>query len=157
MGRQGQITGRRRRPLDLRLEDKTTIDGLWAALGLPHLPSRVVPTTPGALAAASAALDGGHGVVWAAEATVDLRNGDEAAEILLLQGLPIGEPVAHHGPFVMNSRDELQQAFIDYQRTGYGGWQWPAPGPVHPRDAGRFARFPDGRVENGGTSGGEGS
>lgn len=56
-----------RRPIDLALEDKTRIDALWAALGLPHLPSRVVPTTPDALAAASGDLDRGHGVVWAGD------------------------------------------------------------------------------------------
>ena len=88
-------------------------------------------------------------MVWAADAQVDFRNGGEEAEILLLQGRPINEPVAHHGPFVMNSRAELQQAFMDYQRTEFGGWQWPSHGPVHPRDSGRFAKFADGRVENG--------
>jgi hypothetical protein len=88
-------------------------------------------------------------MVWAAEAQVDFRNGGAEAEILLLQGRPINEPVAHHGPFVMNSRAELEQAFMDYQRTGFGGWQWPSHGPVHPRDRGRFAKFSDGRVENG--------
>ena len=97
----------------------------------------------------------GNGVICAAGAGVDIRNGSEVAEILLLQGRPIGEPVAQHGPFVMNSREELQQAFIDYQRTGFGGWQWPAHGPVHPRDSGRFAKFPDGRVETGSESGGD--
>ena len=68
-------------------------------------------------------------------------------EILLLQGRPIGEPVAQHGPFVMNTRAELEQAFADYRRTQFGGWPFPAPDPVFPRDAGRFARHADGRVE----------
>jgi redox-sensitive bicupin YhaK (pirin superfamily) len=70
-----------------------------------------------------------------------------ASEILLLQGRPIGEPVVQHGPFVMNSPREIQQAFLDYQRTQFGGWPWPTDEPVHPRDAGRFARRPDGSVE----------
>ncbi|MBT3331325.1 MAG: pirin family protein [Rhodospirillaceae bacterium] len=89
----------------------------------------------------------GHGITWAAGADLQLQNGPAASEILLLQGRPIGEPVAQHGPFVMNSHAELQQAFSDYQRTGFGGWQWPAHGPVHPRDNERFAKFPDGRIE----------
>ena len=68
-------------------------------------------------------------------------------EILLLQGVPIEEPVAQYGPFVMNTRAELEQAFADYRRTQFGGWPWPANAPVHPRDAGRFAKHADGRVE----------
>ena len=77
--------------------------------------------------------------------TIDAANG--AIEILLLQGRPIGEPVAQYGPFVMNTRAELEQAFADYRRTQFGGWPFPANDPVFPRDAGRFARHADGRVE----------
>jgi len=76
-----------------------------------------------------------------------LENGDVETELLLLQGRPIGEPVAHYGPFVMNTRAELQQAFNDYQRTRFGGWPWSSDGPVHERDRGRFARHVDGRIE----------
>jgi redox-sensitive bicupin YhaK (pirin superfamily) len=68
-------------------------------------------------------------------------------EILLLQGRPIGEPVAQYGPFVMNTRAELEEAFRDYQRTQFGGWPFPVNAPVHPREQGRFAKHADGRVE----------
>ena len=68
-------------------------------------------------------------------------------EVLLLQGRPIGEPVVQYGPFVMNTREEIQQAFADYQRTGFGGWPWKATDPVHPRPQGRFARHVGGREE----------
>ena len=70
-------------------------------------------------------------------------------EILLLQGRPIAEPVAQYGPFVMNTRSELEQAFDDYRRTQFGGWPWPENAPVHDRAAGRFAKHADGRVERG--------
>ena len=45
---------------------------------------------------------------------------DGAAEVLLLGGRPLGEPVARHGPFVMNSRQELQEAFDDFRAGRMG-------------------------------------
>jgi redox-sensitive bicupin YhaK (pirin superfamily) len=80
-------------------------------------------------------------------AELRLEAGDTETEILVLQGRPIGEPVVQYGPFVMNSREEIQQAFADYQRTHFGGWPFPADDPVHGRDVGRFAKHADGRFE----------
>ena len=65
----------------------------------------------------------------------------------MLQGVPLGEPVVQHGPFVMNDRAGIEAAFADYQRTGFGGWPWPEDGPVHGADPTRFARHADGRLE----------
>jgi len=98
-------------------------------------------------------IDGGaeitrSGVLLRANAAATIEAGDTAVDILVLQGKPIGEPVVQHGPFVMNTRQEIQQAFVDYQRTRFGGWPWDADAPVLPREQGRFARHPDGRVEN---------
>jgi len=90
-----------------------------------------------------------HGVELLPDRNAVLVNGDQEGLLLLLQGRPINEPVAHYGPFVMNTRMELQQAFADYQRDAFGGWPWPAPDQVHPRSRGRFARHADGREETG--------
>jgi redox-sensitive bicupin YhaK (pirin superfamily) len=86
-------------------------------------------------------------VVLDPEKDVELEAGDGEVELLMLQGRPIGEPVAQHGPFVMNTAAEIQQAMLDYQRTRFGGWPWPNEAPVHPRERGRFAKHADGRVE----------
>ena len=75
---------------------------------------------------------------------VDIENGEEESYILLLQGKPIQETVVQHGPFVMNSRTEIQEAFEDFHRTGFGGWPWPRADQVHKREMGRFARYADG-------------
>ncbi len=47
-------------------------------------------------------------------------NAEEAAELLLLSGKPLHEPVARYGPFVMNTREQIEQAFRDYQSGQFG-------------------------------------
>ena len=44
----------------------------------------------------------------------------DALEVLLLGGLPIREPIAHYGPFVMNTREEIGEAIADYHAGRLG-------------------------------------
>jgi hypothetical protein len=54
-----------------------------------------------------AVLDKGDGVT--------IKAGSEGARYLLVAGRPIGEPIMQHGPFVMNTRQEIEQAMADYR------------------------------------------
>ncbi|MFN8209159.1 MAG: pirin family protein [Bacteroidales bacterium] len=76
-----------------------------------------------------------------------IENGNEEGFLLMLQGRPIDEPVVQHGPFVMNTLEEIQHAFFDFRKTQFGGWPWDRYDPVHSREKGRFARYSDGREE----------
>lgn len=73
-----------------------------------------------------------------------LLAGKSDVSLLMLQGKPIQEQVVQYGPFVMNSNEEIQEAFQEFQQTQFGGWPWPTHEHVHPRETGRFALYPNG-------------
>ncbi|WP_111496913.1 pirin family protein [Marinobacter bohaiensis] len=56
--------------------------------------------------AASVLSDGDH---------ITVTGGPDGARVLLIAGKPIGEPIAQYGPFVMNTREEIEQALQDYR------------------------------------------
>jgi len=76
-----------------------------------------------------------------------IENGQVTSRFLILQGVPISEPVVSYGPFVMNTREEIQQTYADYQETQFGGWSWSRQDQVHGLEQDRFARYSDGREE----------
>jgi redox-sensitive bicupin YhaK (pirin superfamily) len=53
--------------------------------------------------------------VLGAGETVEITAGEAGARFILVAGRPIGEPVVQYGPFVMNTREEIEQAFADYR------------------------------------------
>jgi redox-sensitive bicupin YhaK (pirin superfamily) len=65
-----------------------------------------------------AVLGAGQTVLVEADRTQEQRYPN--LEVLILGGRPIGEPVAHYGPFVMNTRAELAEAFEDFQKGRMG-------------------------------------
>ncbi len=97
---------------------------------------------------ADTSISEGVGVQLRPDVATLLVNRGGPAQFLLLQGMPIGAPVFQMGPFVMNTPEELRQAFDDYNRTGFGGWPWSSRSPVHERTEGRFALHADGKVEH---------
>jgi redox-sensitive bicupin YhaK (pirin superfamily) len=87
-----------------------------------------------------------HAIELTADVDVDIKAGEETS-ILMLQGKPIGEPVMQYGPFVMNTKQEINEAFEDYHKTQFGGWPWKRYDQVHDRNKSRFAKYADGKLE----------
>ncbi|KAI8908467.1 RmlC-like cupin domain-containing protein [Gorgonomyces haynaldii] len=52
---------------------------------------------------------------------IKVTSGSKNAEFVIIAGEPIGEPIVQHGPFVMNTKEEIMQAMMDYQlaRNGF--------------------------------------
>lgn len=88
-----------------------------------------------------------HSIELDAQQDITFYSADNQVKILILQGKPINEPVVQHGPFVMNTREEIQQAFMDYQKTQFGGWPWTKNDQTHGKEKSRFAKHSDGREE----------
>ena len=59
----------------------------------------------------------------------------------------MGEPIVKYGPFVMNSKVEIERAISDYQKTKFGGWKWKEKGVVHGGKAERFAQYPNKEID----------
>lgn len=76
---------------------------------------------------------------------IQIKNGSEQGYFLFLQGRPINEPVVQYGPFVANSRSELQDTMSLYQKTQFGAWPWPSNEHVLNKNLGRFSKLPNGK------------
>ena len=79
----------------------------------------------------TAANDGSMVVCERSAGDVSVRAGESGAEVLLLGGEPLYEPMARYGPFVMNTREEIVQAFEDYEAGRLGSIVASGPGISH--------------------------
>ena len=78
----------------------------------------VYPMTGSVAVNGTTAAEAALAVVDAASLTV--TGSADRSEVIVLTGAPIGEPVARYGPFVMNTDDELRQAFRDFDAGRFG-------------------------------------
>jgi redox-sensitive bicupin YhaK (pirin superfamily) len=60
--------------------------------------------------------DNGTIILFTDGNTVHIKTGDDSIRFLLISGKPLDEPVAWHGPIVMNTQEELRLAFDEYQK-----------------------------------------
>lgn len=76
-----------------------------------------------------------------------INNGGKESYLLILEGKPINEPVVKHGPFVMNTAEEIRETMREYGKTQFGGWPWEETEVAHSKMKGRFALHSDGTEE----------
>lgn len=88
-----------------------------------------------------------HGIDLDSSLEVVVQSQNTECSLLLLQGKPILEHVVQYGPFVMNTKEEIEQALSDYHRTQFGGWPWKTTEPVHGKEKKKFARYLDNSEE----------
>ncbi len=65
-------------------------------------------------------ISAGKLVVFNQHGKLKLNAGDEGVQCIVVAGEPLNEPVARGGPFVLNTRGEVLQAFSDYQKGKFG-------------------------------------
>jgi len=88
--------------------------GSAATLPVPVGESALVYVIDGALAGEQP-VQAGQTAIFGAGDALALHAGPAGARLLVLAGRPLGEPIAHYGPFVMNTEDEIRQAIADYR------------------------------------------
>jgi len=95
--------------------DVTLQAGAVVTLDLPERENAMAYVYDGAVQQGETAVQPRHLMITAPGSGWTLRAGQAGAGVLVLRGRPLGEPVAHYGPFVMNSHDEIERAIRDYQ------------------------------------------
>lgn len=124
-GDQQEVAGRpvfgRREPAWVALEDKTTVDALWDACGVPRAPALVVPAERAALEEAATTLDAGDGTVWVADNRTGWHGG-----AAYLRWVVDAESADKATVFLAGSADRVRvMPFLDGLPCSIHGWVLP--------------------------------
>lgn len=101
--------------IDLALEPCVEVE-----LSTDTMESAVAYVYNGAIANQRGAVHKGQLAITGGGDAWHLTAGEEGASLLVIRGRPLGEPVAHYGPFVMNTQQEIEQALQDYRAGRFG-------------------------------------
>jgi redox-sensitive bicupin YhaK (pirin superfamily) len=97
--------------LDIKLQPETSF-----STQVPDTHTAFLYVFEGELqAAGNTQIDKHNMAVLGSGDTFTVKSGKNGARFILVAGKPLGEPIVQYGPFVMNSRSEIEQAFADYQ------------------------------------------
>ena len=115
-GRIGEVSGPVSQPAtDPTYFDLTIAHGRVFAHALPSAHNVFAYVYEGDVAVDGASVGRGELIVFGAGDAVRIEGRAASSRLILVAGRPIGEPVARHGPFVMNTQDEIMQAVRDFQ------------------------------------------
>jgi redox-sensitive bicupin YhaK (pirin superfamily) len=121
-GTRGAVTGRPTNPLylDVRIKGAQTFSE-----AIPSTNNAFILVVEGSISVASdqsgaaTEVDAGNMAVLGDGDTVEVSGMSSNSRFLLVAGQAINEPIARGGPFVMNTQDEVRQAFADYQSGNF--------------------------------------
>lgn len=120
-GRFGETRGPARTVTPMDLWDVRLDPGASVELPVPDGHNSILVVLRGDISIGGAAIQKHQcALLDATGESVRISAGDQGATLLLLSGEPIDEPVAAHGPFVMNTTDEIRRAIADYQAGRMG-------------------------------------
>jgi redox-sensitive bicupin YhaK (pirin superfamily) len=104
----------------ITLLDVNLSAGGHLALALPATHNAMAIVTSGQVTAGGRSAAAGELILFENDGpTLDLV-ASEAAHVLVLGGEPLGEPIVQYGPFVMNTRDDIRQAMVDFEAGRFG-------------------------------------
>lgn len=109
---QGAVTGRSTKPIyaDIQLDPGGSV-----TLPVPETHNGMLYLYEGSARLGNTDLSRSAASVLGDGDQVTISAGNTGARVLLIAGIPIGEPVVQYGPFVMNTREEIEQALRDYR------------------------------------------
>ncbi len=105
---------------EMPTQDTTGLHGFQLWVNLPRAQKMSAPRYRDVPWQALAHIDGTGFRATAIAGEWQLQPAAGGANVLLLRGEPLGEPVAQYGPFVMNTPEEIEQAIADYQSGNFG-------------------------------------
>ncbi len=114
----GPISGLSTQPLYFDVELKT---GSVLQQVIPEQHAAFVYVYSGSVSIGERALVSGQAGILTDGDEIAVKAGDQGARFLLLAGKPLNEPIVQHGPFVMNTREEIEQALRDYANGNLTG------------------------------------
>ncbi len=110
----------RQRPSEPLLAHLSLVAGQKLEFPVPRGHTAFLFVNEGSLSVGGGAIGRAELAILGAGERVGLTAGEGGAQVLFAAGKPFGEPIVQHGPFVMNTQEEIQRAFYDYRQGTLG-------------------------------------